>query len=206
MPLRRWGGQLSDIPKTFTMDFKCADCGATETVQVNPNECDEHPHAVAIGELEKKGWTLGSGYTYPSMSFAPFHVKGDVYCDKCSNPEVYMNPFKTSLSVKSTVIPNVSRIDTIYNMDCVEGLESLPDKSIDLVIMDPPYELDVTGPKIFISRQKNHYGEISTMNSGISNDVLEILTEKMKATNIYIYGATKNKSGNTLIFSRRGDA
>ena len=27
----------------------------------------------------------------------------------------------------------------IYNMDCMEGLKLLDDKSIDLVIIDPPY-------------------------------------------------------------------
>ena len=26
-----------------------------------------------------------------------------------------------------------------YNMDCMEGLKEMPDKSIDLAIVDPPY-------------------------------------------------------------------
>ena len=30
-------------------------------------------------------------------------------------------------------------IDTIYNQDCMEGLKLLPDKSIDLILTDPPY-------------------------------------------------------------------
>lgn len=30
----------------------------------------------------------------------------------------------------------------IYNMDCLKGLEMIPDKSIDLVITDPPYGID----------------------------------------------------------------
>lgn len=30
-------------------------------------------------------------------------------------------------------------LDTIYNQDCLEGLKALPDKSIDLILTDPPY-------------------------------------------------------------------
>ena len=32
---------------------------------------------------------------------------------------------------------------TIYNMDCLEGLRMIPDKSVDVVISDPPYELEL---------------------------------------------------------------
>ena len=30
-------------------------------------------------------------------------------------------------------------MNTIYNMDCIEGMKLIPDKSIDLVLTDPPY-------------------------------------------------------------------
>ena len=30
----------------------------------------------------------------------------------------------------------------IYNMDCMEGMKLLPDKSIDLVVTDPPFAID----------------------------------------------------------------
>lgn len=30
-------------------------------------------------------------------------------------------------------------LDTIYNQNCVDGLKLLPDKSIDLILTDPPY-------------------------------------------------------------------
>lgn len=32
-------------------------------------------------------------------------------------------------------------INTIFNMDCLEGMKGMPDKSVDLVIADPPYNL-----------------------------------------------------------------
>lgn len=30
-------------------------------------------------------------------------------------------------------------LDTIYNQDCLDGLKLLPDKSVDLILTDPPY-------------------------------------------------------------------
>lgn len=33
-------------------------------------------------------------------------------------------------------------LNTIYNMDCLEGMKDIPDNSIDLVITDPPYLCD----------------------------------------------------------------
>ncbi len=32
-------------------------------------------------------------------------------------------------------------INTIFNIDCLEGMKEMPDKSVDLVIADPPYNL-----------------------------------------------------------------
>ena len=32
-------------------------------------------------------------------------------------------------------------IDKIYNEDCIEGMKKIPDKSVDLIIADPPYNL-----------------------------------------------------------------
>ena len=36
-------------------------------------------------------------------------------------------------------------IDRIYNMDCLEGMKAIPDRSVDAVICDLPYE--TTGMK-----------------------------------------------------------
>lgn len=38
-------------------------------------------------------------------------------------------------------------INTIQKIDCLEGLKSLPNNSIDLIFMDPPYGLNKTGIK-----------------------------------------------------------
>jgi DNA modification methylase len=36
-------------------------------------------------------------------------------------------------------------LDIIYNEDCYEGVKKIPDNSIDLVIIDPPYEYTTGG-------------------------------------------------------------
>ena len=32
-------------------------------------------------------------------------------------------------------------INKIYNEDCLEGMKRIPDKSIDLIVTDPPYNI-----------------------------------------------------------------
>ena len=79
-------------------------------------------------------------------------------------------------------------IDTIYNVDCMDGLKEIPDNSVDLVIMDPPYEFQsVRGSGAFGSRNRKGYSELEMISKGISNDVLDILIQKMKAVNMYIW-------------------
>lgn len=34
--------------------------------------------------------------------------------------------------------------NNIYNVDCYEAIKKLPDKSVDLVIIDPPYDIPHT--------------------------------------------------------------
>src|SRR5659263_42526 len=36
----------------------------------------------------------------------------------------------------------VLALDHIYNMDCIEGMNRLPEASVDLVITDPPFAID----------------------------------------------------------------
>ena len=36
-------------------------------------------------------------------------------------------------------------LNTIFNEDCRTGLDRIPDGSVDLLMMDPPYELGTRG-------------------------------------------------------------
>lgn len=78
-------------------------------------------------------------------------------------------------------------IDEIINVDCMVGLKDIPDGSVDLIIMDPPYEIGTSGGGSFGSAKKSYYSELTPISNGISNDVLDCLMPKMKAINCYIW-------------------
>ena len=89
--------------------------------------------------------------------------------------------------------------NNIYHGDCYELIKQIPDKSVDLIITDPPYQIDGlhTGTGIFKDRKhKQHYvNEMRSTNldKGINIDILDELCRVLKYIYIYIYGATKNK-------------
>lgn len=78
-------------------------------------------------------------------------------------------------------------LDTIYNKDCIEGLKELPDNSIDLVVMDPPYDLLKSGGGAFGYANRQYHSQIETMSQGITNDILEMILSKCKKVNAYIW-------------------
>jgi len=50
------------------------------------------------------------------------------------------------------------KINVIYNEDCIEGIKKIPNKSIDLVLTDPPYGDIKVDKKIgFITNQKKNF-------------------------------------------------
>lgn len=52
---------------------------------------------------------------------------------------------KVKTRVRTTAEPAVLPLDSILMHDCVEAMRSLPDKSIDLIFADPPYNLQLGG-------------------------------------------------------------
>ena len=78
------------------------------------------------------------------------------------------------------------KTNEIYNMDCMEGLKLLDDNSIDLVIIDPPYLLDINKVKK-PTNMNNYANELLNLKNGFDLKVLDILIQKMKKINIYIY-------------------
>lgn len=74
----------------------------------------------------------------------------------------------------------------IYNMDCMEGIKLLDDNSIDLVVIDPPYKLNLN--KVKKTNTFNNYAnELLELKDGFDLKVLDLLIQKMKKINIYIY-------------------
>lgn len=82
-------------------------------------------------------------------------------------------------------------LDKIYQGNAYELIRQIPDKSIDLIITDPPYQLDgmhgQTG--IFRWRKISYVNELKTseLSRGINNDILDEYLRVMKKCNIYLW-------------------
>ena len=87
------------------------------------------------------------------------------------------------------------KTNEIYNMDCMEGIELLDDKSIDLVVMDPPYLLNLNKIKN-TSSINNYANELIGLKDGFDLKVLDLLIPKMKKINMleFVRSAKKDKS------------
>lgn len=91
----------------------------------------------------------------------------------------------------------------IYNMDCIEGIKLLEDNSIDLVVIDPPYKLDLN--KIKNTTTFNSYAnELLGLKDGFDLKVLDLLIQKMKKINIYIYCSKRQIQELLEYFTNKG--
>ena len=80
-----------------------------------------------------------------------------------------------------------SWLDTIYNEDMLTGLARVPDGSVDLVMMDPPYEMGSEGGGAFGSAKRSYHGEIAPLTDGVTEEMLDAIMRKMRSVNIYIW-------------------
>ena len=105
-------------------------------------------------------------------------------------------------------------LNKIYNEDCYEGIKKIPDKSIDLVYIDIPYDLEGNGGGCFGSKKRDYHAEyekvskntnasslsirkannnnnISDIAFGIDYSILDELCRVMKRIYIYIWCSKK---------------
>lgn len=84
-------------------------------------------------------------------------------------------------------------LDVIYNQDCLEGLKSIPNNSIDLIVTDPPYLISATNGGGSINKVKKLRDSLADLtNADITEgyDIEKFNTEfirVMKNINIYIW-------------------
>lgn len=74
--------------------------------------------------------------------------------------------------------------------DCLELMKRIPDKSVDLVTIDPPYEFaQHGGGGAFGSRKREYHNELEadTLTKGFDTAVLDELVRVMRKVNIYIW-------------------
>lgn len=75
--------------------------------------------------------------------------------------------------------------------DCLFLMKKLPSKSIDLVVTDPPYDIETRGAGIYRQHDKRYIEELQPMSNGFSTEVLDELCRVMKKINIYIFCSQK---------------
>ena len=71
------------------------------------------------------------------------------------------------------------KTNEIYNIDCMEGLKLIDDNSIDLVIIDPPYLLNINKVKN-VSNMNKYANDLLNLKDGFDLKVLDLLIQKMK--------------------------
>jgi len=88
----------------------------------------------------------------------------------------------------------------LFNDDCMNILPKIPSKSIDLVIIDPPYLFSPHGGGgAFGEKKRKYHTELNDIKSGFDNEVLEELYRVMKLINIYIW-CNKNQLNQLISF------
>lgn len=81
--------------------------------------------------------------------------------------------------------------DYIECGDCIQLLKQLPDKSIDLVVTDPPYVIDNKGGGLYTQEDKQYVKQLEGIKDGFSTEVLDELCRVMKKINIYLWCSQK---------------
>lgn len=88
-------------------------------------------------------------------------------------------------------------VNKIYNMDCLEGMKSIPDNSIDLIVTDPPYKTTSRGSSGgtggILKEEINKRGKVFKHNDIEFNEWLPELYRVLKDTgHAYIMSNNKN--------------
>lgn len=92
---------------------------------------------------------------------------------------------------------NKSRISYVLkNGDCLELIKTIPDKSIDLVVTDPPYEVAINGGSFYDSKSENYRAtqyskEIKGISDGFTPEILNEIVRVLKKVNVYFFCSQK---------------
>lgn len=79
----------------------------------------------------------------------------------------------------------------IFCGDCLEIMKGVPDGSVDLVVIDPPYEIETSGAGLYKQQDKQYIKELEGMKDGFSGQALDELCRVMNKINIYIFCSQK---------------
>ena len=73
--------------------------------------------------------------------------------------------------------------------DCLELMKGIPDKSVALVVTDPPYIIETSGAGIY--KKAEYVKELCGMKDGFNEKVLDELCRVMKKINVYFFCSQK---------------
>lgn len=81
------------------------------------------------------------------------------------------------------------RKNTIYNMDCLEGMKYIPDKSIDMILCDLPYGTTNCSWDTIIPFEQlwEQYTRVITDNGAIVLTASQPFTSKLIASNFKLF-------------------
>ncbi len=89
-------------------------------------------------------------------------------------------------------IGQILETNTIYNMDCGEGLKCIPSNSVDLCLTDAPYELSTKmGKPIKGLNSSTYLKEIAYMCDGFDTAILDEIVRVLKRINCFFYCSSK---------------
>lgn len=76
--------------------------------------------------------------------------------------------------------------------DSYKLIKDLPDKSVDLIVTDPPYDISVDhGSGAFGVEKKLHYAQFTPFSNGIKEEILVEFVRVLKKINLYIFCSKK---------------
>jgi len=79
-------------------------------------------------------------------------------------------------------------INKVYNENCLDTMSRMADKSIDLVIADPPYEIvSGGGGGCFGVEQRDYHKGVKSLSDGFENKILDECKRVLKIFNCYFF-------------------
>lgn len=75
--------------------------------------------------------------------------------------------------------------------DCLTELKKMEDNSIDLIVTDPPYDIETSGGGLYNQDDKQYVKELECISHGFTEEVLDEMCRVMKKINIYLFCSQK---------------
>lgn len=78
-------------------------------------------------------------------------------------------------------------LDNVYCADCYEAIKAIPDKSIDLIYTDIPYNTETCGGGRFGNKHEKYHDEYGVFSNGIDFSILDDFVRVCKHIYCYIW-------------------